>query len=685
MTESEAAQELRELRQKLHHHARLYHQQAAPEISDAEYDALFSRLQDLEARYPDLVTADSPSQRIGSPPESGFGTVRHGSPMLSLGKCVTADELREFDRRLRGLLQTDTNHPLSYTCEPKFDGVAVSITYEAGQLVRGVTRGDGEYGEDITANIRTLRNLPHTLCGVTLPDILEVRGEVYMTKADFAQYNERARAENLVPLATPRNGTAGSLRQLDASVTAARPLRIVFFSLGLVTGGPQLEGLAAAQCWLAELGLPVSSRTRTLDDIEAVVGYVDSILAMRDELEYEIDGVVIKVDSFALQQSLGRVSRSPRHAIAFKPPAAEALTRIVDVEFQVGRTGVLTPVARLEPVSLGGVRVGKATLHNMDEISRLGVRLGDRVWVQRAGDVIPKIVRVEMGDAAIAPPAGCPVCGAELVRDADDDEVALRCPARRTCPAQLVRSLLHFASRDAMDIDHLGIKLAEALVKEGLVRQFADLYRLTMEQLLKLERMGEKSAHNLLRAIEESRQPPLQRLIHALGIPLVGAVTAHTLANHFGSMAKLLQADEESLQELDDMGPHTARAVVGYLALEENRGAVLDLLQWVTPVTPEGAASHRPLQGQVWVFTGKLQDLSRDEAARRVAALGGQVTGSVSTHTSRVVAGGSKAGGNGAATRKLQKARELGVEILDEAGFRTLLSSLESGKSGERE
>jgi DNA ligase (NAD+) len=667
----DAAAELARLRAAIEEHDYRYHVLDAPTISDAEYDALFDRLVALEETHPDLVTADSPTQRVGARPSRRFDEVRHAVPMLSLGKCTTTEELDDFDATVRRLLGSDD--AVAYTCEPKIDGVAVRLVYEDGELVLGATRGDGETGEDITANVRTLRAIPLRLRGEGWPARLDVRGEIYMTRSDFEHYNAEAERAGEKPLVNPRNGAAGSLRQLDPAITAKRPLSIFCYGLGERIEGidGQHAGLEALQAW----GLRVNPATERVRGIEAVQRYVERTLAARSDLDYDIDGVVVKVDDLDDQELLGVRTRTPRWAIAFKPPAEEALTRVRAVDFQVGRTGAVTPVARLDPVFVGGVTVSNATLHNLDEIERLGLRVGDAVWIRRAGDVIPQVVRVDEDQRPddtepVRVPERCPVCDTPLERP--DGEVVVRCPAKRTCPAQLVNGLIHFASRGAMDIDGLGEKVATQLVDGGHVEDYADLYALDVDTVAGLERMAEKSARNLVDAIEASKHRPLARVIFALGIREVGEATAAGLARHYRALAALMDADEDSLQEVADVGPVVAREIAEYFAQEENRGLVERLLAaGVDPEPPpEVDLDALPLAGQTWVLTGTLEALPRKEAKARLEALGAKVAGSVSKKTDQLVAGPG-------AGQKLEDAKKHDVPVLDEEAFLARLEELE--------
>ena len=657
--------EVATLRERLHHHLHRYHVLDDPEISDADYDVLFDQLLALEAKHPHLVTADSPSQRVGAPAAGKFNEVRHATPMLSLDKCVDVAELKAWEERCQRLL--DDGDQLSYFCEPKIDGVAVSLLYRNATLVRGATRGDGERGEDITANVRTIGAIPLKLQGDDIPAELEVRGEVYMPIDGFLSFNERARAAGERPIVNPRNGAAGSLRQLDPKATAARPLSMFCYSAGDSSDWRprrHSEVMAAFQSW----GLRVNVRACVQEDLTACMGYVQGLLEERDDLGYAIDGAVVKVDSMALREKLGQVTRKPRWAIAYKYPAEEASTRLDDVDFQVGRTGAITPVAKLAPVFVGGVTVSNATLHNMDEVKRLDLRIGDTVLIHRAGDVIPQVMRVlqdkRPADArAVAMPSECPVCASPIVRG--EDEVVARCSGGLRCGAQQRERLRHFASRLALDIEGLGDKLIDQLVSSELVADPADLYALTKEPLQALERMGAKSADNLLAALEASKNTTFARFIYALGIREVGETTAIALAERYRTLPELLAADQESLQEVEDVGPIVAARVVEFFADETNRALALKLVESVGiswPLPERRAPEATPLAGQVWVLTGTLSAMPRNEAKAALVALGAKVAGTVSKKTSQVVAGPG-------AGSKLTKAQELSIPVMPEDEF----------------
>jgi DNA ligase (NAD+) len=632
------------------------------------------RLQQLEAQYPALQRPDSPTQRVGAAPLDKFRQVSHEVPMLSLDNAFNEQDMLDFNRRLLDRLGAGYE-PLEFACEPKLDGIAVSLLYRDGLLERGATRGDGSSGEDITHNVRTIASIPLRLRGSGFPAVLEVRGEIYLPRAGFEELNEAARQRGDKTFVNPRNAAAGSLRQLDARVTAQRPLQMCCYGVGQVQDG-ELPGahsqvLECLQRW----GLRINALSRVVRGIEACDDYYRELAGQRAELPYDIDGIVFKVNDLELQQRLGFVSRAPRWAIARKFPAQEEMTRLLDVEFQVGRTGAITPVARLEPVFVGGVTVSNATLHNADEIARLGLRLGDTVVVRRAGDVIPQIVSVVLerrpAEAAhIAFPETCPVCGSPVERAAD--EAVLRCMGGLVCAAQQKAAIRHFASRRAMDIEGLGDKLVDQLVDEKLVANVAGLYQLQREQLLGLERMGEKSADNLLQALERSKHTSLPRFIFALGIREVGEATALALARHFGSWEALAQASEEQLLQVGDVGPVVADHLVQFFDSPSSM-AVVEQLRAAGVSWPdlEVSAAELPLSGQTWVVTGKLEALGRDEAKARLQALGAKVAGSVSAKTTCVVAGPG-------AGSKLARATELGIEVLDEAAFLALLAGLEA-------
>jgi DNA ligase (NAD+) len=661
------------LREQLNRHNHQYHVLDAPTVSDAEYDRLLRRLQQLELDHPELVTPDSPTRRVGATPLDQFQQVRHELPMLSLDNAFDDQELLDFDRRVRERLgQGDADgSPIQYACEPKLDGIAVSLLYRDGHLERGATRGDGRTGEDITHNVRTIPSIPLILLGGGYPSLLEVRGEVYMPSAGFAAMNAQASARGEKVFVNPRNAAAGSLRQLDARITARRPLEMCCYSVGLVEGG-ELPGrhsdiLQQLQQW----GLRINAESSLANGIDDCIAYYQQLAQRREELPYDIDGIVYKVNDLSLQEKLGFISRAPRWAVARKFPAQEETTRLLDVEFQVGRTGAVTPVARLAPVFVGGVTVSNATLHNRDEIQRLDLRIGDKVVIRRAGDVIPKVVSIIVqerpADAAeIGFPASCPVCGSAL--EQEPDGAVIRCTGGLICAAQRKEAIKHFASRRAMDIEGLGDKLVEQLVDEGLVHSPADLYALQVQVLARLERLGDKSAGNLVAAIAQSRETSLPRFIFALGIREVGEATALNLARHFGNWEALAAASEEQLLAVSDVGPVVADHLRQFFDSEDSMKVVGDLrAAGVSWEDLEVAATELPLAGQTWVVTGSLESMDRASAKALLQRLGARVAGSVSARTDTVLAGPG-------AGSKLHKARELQLQVIDEAGFMALLS-----------
>ena len=661
-----------ELRRLIAEHDHRYYVLDAPTISDAEYDALFRELVALEAGHPALAVPDSPTQRVGGQPAAAFETVTHRVPMLSLNNAFADAEAEAFDRRVREGLGVER---VRYACEPKFDGLAVSLLYEDGHLRVGATRGDGTSGENVTANLRTVQAIPLALGGRERPPAIEVRGEVLMTRRDFEKLNaaQAARGEKLY--VNPRNAAAGSLRQLDPHVTRGRRLTFFAYGIGDVDWGatPAPATHTALLDRLAALGFPVSEAREQAEGLDGLLRYYRTVGAARGSLPYDIDGVVYKVDDLDAQRRLGFVARAPRFAIAHKFPAEEATTVVAGIDVQVGRTGALTPVARLAPVFVGGVTVTNATLHNEDEVRRKDVRVGDTVVVRRAGDVIPEVVRVvpERRPAharLFAMPSACPECGSAVIRLAD--EAVARCTGGLVCPAQRKQSLLHFASRRAMDIEGLGEKLVDQLVDGGLVRTPADLYALGVAKLAALERMAEKSAGNVVAAIGKSKATTLARFVFALGIRHVGEATAKELARHFGSLERLMAAGPETLATARDVGPVLAESIARFFAEPHNR-QVIDALRAAGVHWPEaapGTATAGPLAGVTFVLTGTLPTLTRDEAKAMIEAAGGKAAGSVSAKTRYVVAG-EDAGG------KLERARELGVEVIDEAAFRRLLAT----------
>lgn len=674
MTASAATKKrVESLREQIRHHNYQYHVLDEPEIPDAEYDRLVRELQELEKNHPDLVTDDSPTQRVGAEPVKAFGTVQHVIPMLSLDNAFSEDELRAFHRRVTDRLKIDIDSDLSYAAEPKLDGVAVSLLYEGGTLRRGATRGDGTTGEDITHNVRTIDAVPLKLMGNKYPSTLEVRGEVFMPREGFKKYNQEAEAKGERTFVNPRNAAAGSLRQLDPRLTAERPLDIYVYSVGVSDGGKLPDRQSEILDRLRDLGFKVCPEREVVKGIEGCLSFYRDIGAKRNTLSYDIDGVVYKVDRLDYQKTLGFVSRAPRWAIAHKFPAEEELTVVRAIEFQVGRTGALTPVARLEPVFVGGVTVSNATLHNMDEMNRKDVRVGDTVFVRRAGDVIPEVVKIvpdrrPKNARKVRAPRKCPVCKSAVVRE--EGEAVLRCTGGLYCAAQRAEALKHFVSRRALDIDGLGSKLIEQLVAMDRIKTPADLYSLTKDELTQMERMGEKSAENLLAAIQKSKDTTLARFLYGLGIREVGEATAASLAHHFGNLKSILEAGEEDLQGVPDVGPVVASRIRAFFAEEHNQQVIDRLvdagLSWKESAS--GASKvEGPLTGKTFVLTGTLPNLTRDEAKELIQAAGGKVTGSVSKNTDYVVYG-DKAGS------KLTKAQNLGIETIDEAQLQKFLS-----------
>ena len=667
-------QQLEQLRLILNEHNHQYYVLDSPSVPDAEYDRLLNALRELEKQYPELMTADSPSQKVGAPPLPEFKKVTHQLAMLSLDNAFSEEEMQAFEKRMHDRLKDSPT--FTYCCEPKLDGLAVSISYENGKLVQAATRGDGYVGEDITHNVRTIKNVPLSLRGDDFPARLEVRGEVFMPVAGFEQLNVSQKALGQKVFANPRNAAAGSLRQLDSRITAKRPLLFNAYAIGVVeqpkTTLPDshFERLMQLKQW----GLTVSTETEQVEGVAACIDYYQRLAKKRDQLAYEIDGVVFKVDQREWQEKLGFVARAPRWAIAQKFPAQEELTQLLDVEFQVGRTGAVTPVARLEPVFVGGVTVSNATMHNRDEIERLGVRIGDTVVIRRAGDVIPQIVSVVMEKRpehtrAICFPDHCPICGS-ILETAEDQAVA-RCTGGMACKAQRTEAIIHFASRKAMDIDGLGDKLIEQFVDLEWVKSPVDLFNLDMAKIAAMERMGEKSAANLMKALDEAKHTTLPKFLYSLGIREVGEATAANLANHFLTLDNIMSASEEELLEVNDVGVIVAKHVRRFFADERNQIAVGDLvagdkvgITW--PAIEKKAADEQPLQGKTFVLTGTLLQMGRNEAKAALQALGAKVSGSVSSKTDFLVAG-EKAGS------KLTKAQTLNVAILTEEDLLQLI------------
>ncbi|MCW9005098.1 MAG: NAD-dependent DNA ligase LigA [Gammaproteobacteria bacterium] len=657
------------LRQLLNHHSYQYYVLDEPEIPDSEYDRLYRELQQLENQYPELITADSPTQRIGDKPLDAFSQVKHEIPMLSLDNVFDESELLAFYKRVNDRLRLDDQ--IEFAAEPKLDGLAVSLLYEKGLLVRAGTRGDGTTGEDVTQNIRTIHSIPLHLQGENYPQLLEVRGEVFMPKAGFERLNQNAIKNGDKPFANPRNAAAGSLRQLDPKIAASRPLAMYCYSVGKVEGLESVETHSEMLDQLLKWGLPLCKERAVVKGVEGCLKYFDKLSARRESLPYDIDGIVYKVNNLHWQKQLGFVAKAPRWAIAHKFPAQEEITTVNDIEFQVGRTGAITPVARLQPVFVGGVTVSNATLHNMDEVERKDVRISDTVIVRRAGDVIPEIVSVvpgsrKKGARKIKMPDRCPICQSDVVRE--EGEAVARCSGGLYCAAQRKESIKHFASRKAMDIDGLGDKLVEQLVDAGLIDHVDDLYALTVEELSGLERMGEKSAQNLIDALQNSKSISLDRFIYALGIREVGEATAMSLAQHFGSLDKLQAASFDDLQDVPDVGPIVASHIQYFFQQQHNLDVINKLrkvgIHWQEVEAVNDA--DQSLLGKIFVITGTLSGMGRDELKRRLQSRGAKVTGSVSKKTSAVIVGenpGSKA----------TKAEQLGIDILGEDELKNLL------------
>ena len=681
MSDPSVEEQLAALRREIDEHNFRYYVEDAPSVPDAEYDRLFQRLLLLEQQFPQLATPDSPSQRVGATALASFSQVKHQVAMLSLDNAFSDQDLQDFDRRVRERLAWPDDELIEYGAEPKLDGIAVSLLYEEGLLVRGATRGDGETGEDISLNVRTIGAIPLQLRGAGWPRRLEVRGEIFMPKAGFEALNRRMRETGLKAFVNPRNAAGGSLRQLDSAVTATRPLSFCAYGFGVLEQGElpgrHTELLQQFKLW----GLPINPEMRCLEGLDACLVYYRQLAEKRAQLGYDIDGIVFKVNQRRLQQRLGFVARAPRWAIARKFPAQEAITQLLGVDFQVGRTGAVTPVARLAPVFVGGVTVSNATLHNMDEIERLDIRVGDWVVVCRAGDVIPKVSRVllERRPADTEPitlPQQCPVCGAQVERAAD--ESAARCSGGVSCSAQRKQAIKHYASRKAMDIEGLGDKMVELLLERGLIQQLADLYRLDRAQVAGLERMGDKSAENLLAAIEASKQTTLAKFLYSLGIREVGEATAASLAKHFLTLAAIRAADVDSLQQVADVGPVVAQHLALFMRQPQNSETIEALIEagvhW--PAIEKPSAASQPLAGQSYAITGSFVSMGRAEAKARLEALGAKVsTGAPTVKTDALIAG-AKAGS------KLTKAEALGVEVWDEA---RLLQLLEQEQEQEQE
>jgi DNA ligase (NAD+) len=665
-----AERRIHALRDQINHHNYLYYVQDAPEIPDSEYDKLMRELEELEHQFPKLITRDSPTQRVGATPLAEFGEVRHEVPMLSLDNAFDEQEVQDFVRRIHERLGTQAQ--LEYMAEPKLDGLAISLVYELGVLARGATRGDGTMGEDVTENIRTIPSVPLRLVGKGFPALLEARGEIFMPKKGFEKLNAQALRKNEKPFINPRNAAAGSLRQLDPRITASRPLEFFAYAWGQVEGGTLPERHSDVLARFRDWGLRTNPENHLVLGLDGCLKFYQQMAAKRDHLPYQIDGVVYKVDRLDLQRQLGFVARAPRWALAHKFPAEEAMTLLRAVEFQVGRTGALTPVARLEPVFVGGANVSNATLHNMDEIERKDVRIGDTIIVRRAGDVIPEVVSVVLSKRPknarrVHLPTACPVCGSKVMRL--EGEAVARCSGGLYCPAQRKELIRHFASRRALDIEGLGEKLVDQIVDAGLVHTPADIFHLTVAQIADLERMGDKSAENLVYAIDRARSTTLARFLYALGIREVGETTAGTLAQHFGNLEALMAVDETALLQVPDVGPVVAASIASFFHEPHNR-QVIGALRKAGVRWPEHTGRRRvssgPLSGKTFVLTGTLADMTRDEAKASIQALGGKVSGSVSKKTDFLVVGD----GPGS---KLAEAQKLGITQLEESAFKRLL------------
>jgi len=673
MSSQEKINRVNELRELINQNNYHYYVQDEPVIPDAEYDRLMQELTALENEFPELITDSSPTQRVGAVPLDSFPEIKHEVPMLSLGNAFDEDEMTAFDRRIREKLEEDS---VEYVAETKLDGLAISILYEDGQFIRAATRGDGTTGEDVTLNVKTIKSIPLSLIDVgsldkQYPKRVEIRGEVFMTHDGFNKLNDKQKEKDEKLFVNPRNAAAGSLRQLDSRITSERHLSFFAYGTGVVDGGMMPETHADLLLRLKTWGVPVSPETKVMRKLAACFEFYNDIASRRASLGYDIDGVVFKVNHLDQQDVMGSVSRAPRWAIAYKFPPEEELTEILDIEVQVGRTGALTPVARLKPVFVGGVTVTNATLHNEDELKRKDVRIGDTVIVRRAGDVIPEVLKVVMerrsaNARVFKMPSSCPICGSDVERE--EGEAVIRCSGGLYCSAQQIQAIIHFASRRAMNIDGLGDKLIEQLVEKGLINHVADLYKLTEEQLAELERMAEKSATNIILALNDSKETSLDRFLYALGIREVGDATARSLANHFGNLAVIQSATQESLEEVADVGPIVAKHIVTFFLQNHNQEVINDLITAGVHWPDVEIKTDQPLKGKIFVITGTLDSMKREEAKQRLLELGAKVSGSVSKKTDYVIAGsdpGSKA----------EKARKLEVEILDEAGFLSLIGN----------
>jgi DNA ligase (NAD+) len=669
MKSQQILKQIQKLRQDLNEHNYRYYVQDDPSVSDAEYDQLFIALQALEKAYPEFITSESPTQRVGGEPSKEFAQVQHEVPMLSLENAFADDDVIAFDRRVKDWLNVE--HDIEYICEPKYDGVAVSLRYEDGILVRAATRGDGSTGEDVTANVRTIKMVPLQLHGSDFPSSIEVRGEVYIPKAGFLALNKKAEIKGEKIFANPRNAAAGSLRQLNSRITAKRPLAIFCYGVGKIVGRLKFESHSETLASLKKWGFVMNPAIHVLKGIDKCLAYYADINKKRAKLPYEIDGVVYKVNNIIEQERLGFISRTPRWAIAHKFPAEQVQTTIESVEFQVGRTGALTPVARLRPVSVGGVTVSNATLHNMDEVRRKDIQIGDTVTIQRAGDVIPEVVGVVTDKrpehtVKIMLPLECPICHSAVERI--EGEAAARCTGGLFCPAQRKEAIKHFASRRAMDIEGLGDKLVEQLIDCNLISSPADLYFLTLAQLSGLERMAEKSAQNLLDAFEKSKKTTLSRFLYGLGIREVGEATAKNLAKYYGDLQPIYSATVEALQEIQDIGPIVAKHIVAFFSEDHNHAVINKLLKaGIHWDIMQKSQLESILAGKTFVLTGSLGSMSRDEAKDKLEKLGAKVAGSVSAKTSYVVVGAD-------AGSKLKKAQALGVPVLEENEFLDFLA-----------
>ena len=667
MSSQEIINRVNELRELINQNNFHYYVQDEPVIPDAEYDRLMQELTAIENEYPELRTDSSPTQRVGAAPLDSFPEITHEVPMLSLGNAFDEDEMTAFDRRIREKLEEDS---VEYVAETKLDGLAISILYEDGQFIRAATRGDGTTGEDVTLNVRTIKSIPLSLFDEKFPKRIEIRGEVFMTHDGFKKLNDAQREKGEKLFVNPRNAAAGSLRQLDSRITSERHLSFFAYGMGIVEGGMLPESHEELLAMLNTWGVPVSPETKIMSELAACFEFYKSIASRRSSLGYDIDGVVFKVNRLEQQLIMGTVSRAPRWAIAYKFPPEEELSKVLDIEVQVGRTGALTPVARLEPVFVGGVTVTNATLHNEDEIKRKDVRVGDTVIVRRAGDVIPEVLKVVMdkrpaNTQVFNMPEKCPICGSDV--EIEEGEAVIRCSGGLYCSAQQIQAIIHFASRRAMNIDGLGNKLIGQLVEKELINNVADLYTLKLEQLVELERMAEKSASNIVDALNNSKETTLDRFLYALGIREVGDATARSLANHFGSLSSIQSASQETLEEVTDIGPIMAKHIVTFFSQTHNRKVINELLTVGIRWPDVDIKTEQPLQGKTFVITGALESMKRDEAKQRLLELGAKVSGSISRKTDCVIAG-SEPGS------KFKKAEELSIEILGEVEFLSLLN-----------